>query len=447
MISVVCVYNNERTLRNVLLKSLERQTVEFELITIDNRDGRFKSAAEALNYGGEKAKGDYIMFVHQDMWLGSNSWLEDVEDILRSIPDLGVAGMAGMSEEGRTYHERRRWSIEDFGELWQEIGLVKQPEEVQTLDECLLIVPRAVFDKLKFDEKTFDGWDCYGADYCLCVRHLGLKAFVIPAHCDHSCLRAHYLPWEFRNLLKYQKRLRQKHSGQYKGIYTWMGKISWAAFRWQELIGLLGPIFVRLFPRFQTTLQRALSGCDSLLDLGCGYFSPIDRFNIPFSVGVELFEPYLQESKRKGIHSQYIRADIRRLEFQSKSFDAVIAIDVLEHLTKQEGSKLLLKMAHWATKKVIIVTPNGYLSQDVYGSNPLQEHRSGWSVEELSDLGFKVYGINGWKGLRGYKASPKYRPTLLWYAISEMTQRITYHYPKLAFQLMAVRKIDRGDSK
>jgi len=354
MISVVCVYNKERILQDVLLKSLANQTAEYELITVDNRSSIFKSAAEALNYGGEKAKGDYIMFVHQDMWLGSNSWLEDVEDMLRSIPDLGVAGMAGMSEEGRTYHERRRWSIEDFGELWQEIGLVKQPEEVQTLDECLLIVPRAVFDKLKFDEKTFDGWDCYGADYCLCVRHLGLKAFVIPAHCDHSCLRAHYLPWEFRNLLKYQKRLRQKHSGQYKGIYTWMGKISWAAFRWQELIGLLGPIFVRLFPRFQTTLQRALSGCDSLLDLGCGYFSPIDRFNIPFSVGVELFEPYLQESKRKGIHSQYIRADIRRLEFQSKSFDAVIAIDVLEHLTKQEGSKLLLKMAHWATKKVII---------------------------------------------------------------------------------------------
>lgn len=77
MISVVCVYNNEKTLKSVLLESLERQTVEYELITLDNRDGRFKSAAEALNYGGAKAKGDYIMFVHQDMWLGTDSWLED----------------------------------------------------------------------------------------------------------------------------------------------------------------------------------------------------------------------------------------------------------------------------------------------------------------------------------------------------------------------------------
>lgn len=32
MISVVCVYNDEKTLRNVLLKNLRNQTVRFELI-------------------------------------------------------------------------------------------------------------------------------------------------------------------------------------------------------------------------------------------------------------------------------------------------------------------------------------------------------------------------------------------------------------------------------
>jgi len=73
MISVVCVYNNERTFKNVLLKSLENQTVGFELIALDNRGGRYRSAAEALNYGGEQAKGDYIMFVHRDVSLAV-SW-------------------------------------------------------------------------------------------------------------------------------------------------------------------------------------------------------------------------------------------------------------------------------------------------------------------------------------------------------------------------------------
>ena len=226
MISVVCVYNNERTLRNVLLKSLRGQTVEYELITLDNRDGRFKSAAEALNYGGAKAKGDYIMFVHQDMWLGSDSWLEEAEKTLESLPDLGVAGVAGM-KDSTNVNERRRWSIEDFGELWRGSPPLQEPEEVQTLDECLLIVPRQVFSKLKFDQKTFDGWDCYGADYCLSVRQLGVKAYVIPGYCSHCCLRAHYNPWEWKGLLKSQKRLYLKHRKDHKHIYAWLGDISW----------------------------------------------------------------------------------------------------------------------------------------------------------------------------------------------------------------------------
>jgi len=178
MISVVCVYNNELTLRNVLLKCLDKQTVEFELIALDNRCNRYKSAAEALNYGGSKARGDYIMFAHQDIWLGSSSWLEEVEGILLTIPDLGIAGVAGVSEKGKTQMERLKWSIDLYNEVWWEGGdnRVQRPEEVQTLDECLLIVPRSVFARHQFDMDVFNGWDCYGADYCLSVKSLGLKA-------------------------------------------------------------------------------------------------------------------------------------------------------------------------------------------------------------------------------------------------------------------------------
>ncbi|MBT9147284.1 MAG: hypothetical protein DDT32_01038 [Syntrophomonadaceae bacterium] len=48
MISVVCVYNNEDILNDWLLKSLKHQTVEFELITIDNTRNTFKSAANNI---------------------------------------------------------------------------------------------------------------------------------------------------------------------------------------------------------------------------------------------------------------------------------------------------------------------------------------------------------------------------------------------------------------
>jgi len=102
-------------------------------------------------------------------------------------------------------------------------------------------------------------------------------------------------------------------------------------------------------------------------------------------------------------------------------------------------------MERWARKKVIITTPNGYLWRGTYDNNPLQEYKSSWSVEELRNLEFKVRGINGWRGLRGYKASIKYRPTFLWARISDLTQKVTYHYPKPAFQLFAIKKIDHSE--
>jgi 2-polyprenyl-3-methyl-5-hydroxy-6-metoxy-1,4-benzoquinol methylase len=443
MISVVCVYNDQAVLEQVLLKSLRTQTAKYELITLDNTNGRFSSAAQALNYGGSQAKGDYIMFAHQDMWLATDTWLEDAERILQSIPDLGIAGVAGQSEEGRNWQERCRWSIM-FDNPPGGRKPVQKAEEVQTLDECLLIVPWIVFSRLKFDEKVFDGWDCYGADYGLCVRQLALKAYVIPGSCSHSCSRASYHKWELRNLLKYQKRLYRKHKRNYKHIYTWMGEVSWLNLRLCEFMHLLGPVYLRLFPTWGIILKRELSGCDAVLDLGCGYHSPIQRFNIPFSVGVELFEPYLRESKRKTIHSQYIKADVRKLEFKPKSFDAVIALELLEHLTKQEGAKLINKMEKWAREKVIITTPNGYLWQNGYDSNPLQEHKSGWSIEELRDLGFKVRGIDGWKRLKGYIGSIRYKPAFLWGRVSDLSQRITYYYPKLAFRLFAIKRVGDG---
>lgn len=444
MISVVCVYNNEQTLSNVLLKSLANQTVEFELITLDNTDTRFKSAAEALNYGGLNVKGDYIMFVHQDVWLGYNSWLEEVEKILESILDLGVAGVAGMSEQSINGMTKYRYSIDVFDEEWCKAGNkpIRKPEIVQTLDECVLIVPRPVFAKIQFDETVFDGWDCYGTDYCLCVTQLGLKAYVIPAPCAHSTLRACYYYWEFKELLKFHKKLYAKHRNNYNRIYTWMGEVSPLSLRWRTLMQLLTPVYMRLFPKFDISLlKKQLSGCTSVLDLGCGPKSPILRSNIPFSTGVELFEPSLQESKRRCIHNQYIKADIRRIEFKPKSFDAVVAIDVLQYLTKQEGTQLLNKMENWARNKVVLLTPNEYLGPDTYIDNPLQVYKSGWSVKELRDTGFRVRGINGWKRFGGYKNFMKFR-SFLWGTILDISQKMAYFYPRMARQLMAIKQID-----
>jgi len=193
-------------------------------------------------------------------------------------------------------------------------------------------------------------------------------------------------------------------------------------YSWFTKNRIVKTLYKKLFPSWIKQLKRELYECDTVLDLGCGYNSLIQYCNVPFSVG-ELFEPYLEESKKKGIHNEYIKEDIRKVELKPKSFDAVVLLDVLEHLSEEEGYELIKKMRKWARKKIVIFTPNGLVYQDGYDNNPLQEHKSGWSVEQLEKLGFKVYGINGWRKLRGYKSLIKYRPRLLWHLISELTQK------------------------
>jgi len=440
VISIVVVYNDQRALDEILLKSLRNQTSKYELIAVENAERKFESAAEALNYGGRQAKGEYIVFIHQDVQLDSASWLERVERILDSIPDLGIAGVAGMSEKGESDRERGRGCISDCGEIWQWSNPVQVPEEVQTLDECLLIVPKLVFSRMQFDEKTFDGWHAYGADYCLRVRRMGLKAYVIPAFVYHRSLRRNV-----KDLLEYQERLYNKHKGSYKRVFTTSGEISLRTLKLRMLVRFFEPSYRRLFPSWICYLKEELAGSHSVLDLGCGYDSLLRYCNVPFLVGVELFDPYLRESKMKKIHNEYVKADMRQMEFKPKSFDVLVALDVLEHLTRREGYELMKKAEKWS-RKLVIFTPNGYVLQNGYDANPLQVHRSGWTAKDLEKLGFKVVGINGWKQLRGYKASMKYKPQLLWTIISDLTQKITRRCPKLAFQLLAV-KATNGEDK
>jgi hypothetical protein len=192
MISIVCVYNNERLLADFLLDSLHRQTVHYELITIDNTEKQFTSAAQALNCGGRKARGNYIMFVHQDIRLCSNEWLNDAETMLDSLPNLGVAGIAGRRGGGCILANLTNGTPPTAAGT--QIGA--EPVAVQTLDECLVIVPRGVFNVLQFDEITCDGWHLYAVEYCVSSTLLGFALYVLPFYTYHASEGASSTPTE-----------------------------------------------------------------------------------------------------------------------------------------------------------------------------------------------------------------------------------------------------------
>ncbi len=198
----------------------------------------------------------------------------------------------------------------------------------------------------------------------------------------------------------------------------------------------------KVFLNFGEVLRRELEGCERVLDLGCGPDSCIKYANVPYSVGVEMYDEYLKKTKELKRHNEYIKSDVTKINFPDKSFDAVMLIDVLEHLKKEDGQELILKMQKWAKKKVIILTPNGFVHQDEIDNNPLQVHMSGWNADDFYKAGFNVFGINGIKGLRGEGAYIRYKPATLWILISDLTQIVAKYLPKTAFHLFAIKKLD-----
>ncbi|MBI2613565.1 MAG: class I SAM-dependent methyltransferase [Candidatus Levybacteria bacterium] len=195
---------------------------------------------------------------------------------------------------------------------------------------------------------------------------------------------------------------------------------------------------------YYKTLESHLRGCSSVLDVGCGSDSPLAKIKKFFSShGVDTHKPSILKSKDKKIHDQYTVGNINRLRsnFKIKSFDAVIALDVIEHFPKEDSYKLIQEMEKIARKKVILLTPNGFYPQDGYDSNPYQIHKSGWSSKDLQRLGYKVYGLRGIKYLRGDYATIKYKPWILWGALAFISEPFLYSSPELSYDLFAVKNI------
>lgn len=208
----------------------------------------------------------------------------------------------------------------------------------------------------------------------------------------------------------------------------------------------------RIIPTLDTELARNLDGCSTVLDIGCGPSSPISRIgNFTKTVGVEPFEPYFDAATRNQTHSELIMCTIAELDFADRSFDAVILIDVIEHMDHSDGLLTLEKAERWARKKVIVNSPNGFVPQKSLDGNPLQEHRSGWSFEQMRQLGYRSVGLSGPKILRhevesstmgnDLLTSIRFRPRLFWFIVAAILQPLTYRIPRVAFSLMSVKML------
>jgi hypothetical protein len=160
-------------------------------------------------------------------------------------------------------------------------------------------------------------------------------------------------------------------------------------------------------------------------------------------VGVDGFGPAIEDARALGTHDEFLLGDVKRLTelFPDRRFDACVALDVIEHLPKEDGWRMLESMEKLARHRVIIFTPNGFVPQHSQNGD-LQEHLSGWTADDLRPRGYKVFGMCGPKSLRGEYHIIKYKPRPLWALVSLLADySYTRGHPEGAAAILAVKHL------
>lgn len=147
-----------------------------------------------------------------------------------------------------------------------------------------------------------------------------------------------------------------------------------------------------------------------------------------FLVGMDVNYSYLTYCKKKGLYDGLVLADGRYMPFRSDSFDVILALEVIEHLTKDEGMEFLKDLDRVNRRQVIISTPIGFTEMYDYHSES-QKHLSGWFPSEFQRIEYKVRGSYG---IRFFPRDLAYWISYLW--------PLDYYFPQCAYNMICVKK-------
>ena len=158
------------------------------------------SAGIAYNAGLRKARGEIVVFAHQDMYL-PEGWDQCLAEAVRKLsisdPDWGVLGVWGFTGESKPAGHSYCTGLQKvLGRPFE------TPLPCISLDEALLVLRRS--SGLAFDEQL-PGFHLYGTDICLTARQKAMNCYVIPAFCIHNTAGLKFLPWAFWRAYLYMR--------------------------------------------------------------------------------------------------------------------------------------------------------------------------------------------------------------------------------------------------
>ena len=177
-----------------------------------------QSMCEGYNRGIRRASGEIVILSHDDITIVNPDFSARLFAHLSNHDVIGVAGTTRLIDGN--------WVDAGWPHLHGQIGSqIHQPGKLvvttyqvrgavasgaQALDGAFLALRREVFERVQFDERTFDGWHLYDLDFVFSAHIGGLRTAVCNDLClIHNSIGAYREEWE-----RYARRFVEKHRGR-----------------------------------------------------------------------------------------------------------------------------------------------------------------------------------------------------------------------------------------
>lgn len=164
---------------------------DYEIIHIDNSQRKY-NIFEAYNLGVERACGQYLCFMHEDLIFRRKGWGEVIERVL-SRKEVGALGVAG----GHVVFNQLDWRFYGFGDVYLIQGNTsvephpiyyhsshtrsnnhKGLRHVAVIDGVWMCMRKELFNIIRFDEQTFHDFHLYDSDICMQINKQGYGVYV-----------------------------------------------------------------------------------------------------------------------------------------------------------------------------------------------------------------------------------------------------------------------------
>ncbi len=152
--------------------------VEYEILIWDNRADNI-GICEVYNKMADKAKFEYICFLHEDIIFDTVNWGLEIDKIFFSNPNIGLIGVAGSKYKSKCFSG---WytGIKEFDcaniihrypdkdeHIYLKPDIIDNTVDVVCIDGVFICCRKSIWEKINFDQVNLRGFHFYDIDFSI----------------------------------------------------------------------------------------------------------------------------------------------------------------------------------------------------------------------------------------------------------------------------------------